>query len=88
MNDIKVKIIEPIGLHARPASIAVRIASKFESEISIVYGEENVNMKSIMGVLSLGIPTGGELVITADGQDEVEALEKIVEVLKTHNIIE
>ncbi|WP_096201718.1 phosphocarrier protein HPr [Bacillus sp. FJAT-45350] len=62
------------GLHARPATVLVQSISNFESEVTIEYKGKAVNLKSIMGVMSLGVPSGAEVIITADGADEVEAL--------------
>ena len=50
-------VSDPVGLHARPATILVNQASKFTSNIKLVYNGKEVNLKSIMGVMSLGVPT-------------------------------
>jgi len=71
------------GLHARPASMLVDNASKYEADVEIVYNDKAVNAKSIMGVMSLGIGHDAELVIKADGPDEEEAVEAIVELIKS-----
>lgn len=60
MKQISVLVIDPVGLHARPATVAVNAASKFKSEVKVAYKGRSVNMKSIMGVMSLGIPTQSE----------------------------
>ncbi len=67
------KITSDAGLHARPATVLVQTASSFESEVSLEYKGRTVNMKSIMGVMSLGVPAGSEITITAEGSDETEA---------------
>ena len=54
------KITDETGLHARPATVLVNTASKFNSEISLTYRDKKVNLKSIMGVMSLGIQQGAE----------------------------
>ncbi len=87
MNEITVTVIDPVGLHARPATVAVNAASKFKSEIKISYKGKSVNMKSIMGVMSLGIPTQSEIVISAEGEDSEDAINTIVEVLKNQKVI-
>ena len=79
--------MDPVGLHARPATIAVNAASKFKSEVNVAYGGREVNMKSIMGVMSLGIPTKSEITITCNGEDEEEAVAAIEEVLRAQKII-
>ena len=87
MKELKVAVIDPVGLHARPATVAVNVASKFKSEVSISYKDRTVNMKSIMGVMSLGIPTQSEITIVCEGEDEDEAIQTIEEVLKTQQVI-
>lgn len=87
MKEITVTVIDPVGLHARPATVAVNAASKFKSEIKIAFKGKSVNMKSIMGVMSLGIPTQSEVVISAEGDDEAEAIAAIEEVLKSQKVI-
>jgi phosphocarrier protein HPr len=75
------KIIADQGLHARPASILVHEASKFDSTINIEYKGKAVNLKSIMGVMSLGIGLGAEIQINANGDDENEALHALQDLL-------
>ena len=69
------------GLHARPAAIFVQIANKFDSRITVRRDAEEVNGKSIMGILMLGAEKGSLIIIEADGQDAQAAmieLEKII----------
>lgn len=87
MKNIKVVIVDPVGLHARPATVAVNAASKYKSDIKIAYNGKAVNMKSIMGVMSLGVPSQAEIEISADGEDQDSALDSIVEVLRAQKII-
>ncbi len=65
------------GLEARPVALLVQEASKYESTIYIQSGEKKVNAKSIMGMMSLGLDNGEELLVTADGEDEQVAVEGI-----------
>ena len=87
MKELHTKIVDPIGLHARPATISVNAASKFKSEIQISYRGRSVNMKSIMGVMSLGIPTQAEVIIRCEGDDEEAAAISIEEILRMQKII-
>lgn len=87
MKEIKVLVIDPVGLHARPATVAVNAASKFKSEVKVAYKGREVNMKSIMGVMSLGIPTQSEIIITCTGEDEQVAAQTIEEILRTQKVI-
>ena len=69
------------GLHARPAALFVQVANKFDSRITVRRDAEEVNGKSIMGILMLGAEKGSIIVIEADGRDAEIALlelEKIV----------
>ncbi|NLA78082.1 MAG: phosphocarrier protein HPr [Erysipelothrix sp.] len=88
MVEVKVLVVDPVGLHARPATVAVNAASKFKSDIKISFKGKTVNMKSIMGVMSLGIPTQSEVVITAEGEDAQQAIDGIQEVLRTQKVID
>ena len=87
MKEATVKIINKTGLHARPATIAVSAANRFACEVSLTYEGRTVNMKSIMSVMSLLAPADAELKIGCDGDDEDEALEGILEVLRKQEII-
>lgn len=77
-----VKITNETGLHARPASKFVQKASSFKSEVTLIYGEKEVNAKSIMGVLSLGVSQGKEITIKCDGEDSETAVEELVKFLE------
>lgn len=70
------------GLHARPASTFVNAAGKFRSDIKIIEGKDVINGKSIIAVLSAGIKQGTEISIVADGDDEKEAIDKLVELVE------
>ncbi|AMC94459.1 phosphocarrier protein HPr [Erysipelothrix larvae] len=87
MKEFNALVVDPVGLHARPATVAVNAASKFKSEIKLSYKGRSVNMKSIMGVMSLGIPTQSEITISAEGEDAEAAVQTIEEVLKTQKVI-
>jgi len=69
------------GLHARPAAMFVQIANKFDSRITVSRDNEEVNGKSIMGILLLGAEKGSTIIIEAEGDDAhiaIIELEKIV----------
>ena len=74
-------IVDPVGLHARPATLLVNEASKFASETKIIVGEKEANLKSIMGVMSLGIANGVTFEVESVGSDENEAIEAITKVI-------
>ena len=87
MKEISVLVVDPVGLHARPATVAVNAASKFKSEVKVAYNGKTVNMKSIMGVMSLGIPTQSEITISCDGEDAEDAIKQIEDILKAQKVI-
>ncbi|MCH4826695.1 HPr family phosphocarrier protein [Planococcus halocryophilus] len=69
------------GLHARPASKLVGAVSPFSAEVKMLYKEKEVNLKSIMGVMSLGVSKGNTVKITADGSDEESLMAKVDEMI-------
>ena len=73
-----VKILNEQGLHARPASIFVKTASKFKSTVSIVHGNGTANAKSIINIMSLGLKKGEEIKIITEGVDEKEAIDALL----------
>lgn len=74
------------GLHARPATTLVSLAGTFKSEITLTYNGVTVDLKSIMGVLSLGVKRGSQVSIRTSGVDEVEALKEISKKLTDFNL--
>ncbi len=87
MQSIKVKIIDPIGIHARPAALTVSEASKYSSNIKVIYDGKEANLKSIMNLMSIAIKCGAEIEIQASGADEVDAIAGVKAVLETNKII-
>lgn len=78
----KVTVKNEAGLHARPASVLVKTASRFKSEFYIrMYGYE-INGKSILGVMTLAAESGAEMELILEGPDEEAALEAIVKVFE------
>jgi len=65
------------GLEARPVALLVQEASKYESTVYIQSGDKKVNAKSIMGMMSLGLDNGENLVVIAEGSDEQLAVDNI-----------
>ncbi|MDR0846046.1 MAG: phosphocarrier protein HPr [Lactobacillales bacterium] len=82
------KVIEETGIHARPATLLVQAASKYTSDITLAYNGKSVNLKSIMGVMSLGVGVGADIAITVDGADEAAAIEGLVATLKEQGLAE
>lgn len=80
------KVTADSGIHARPATVLVNTASKFGADINLEFNGKAVNLKSIMGVMSLGIPQGAEIKVTATGDDAEAALNAIQETLKNEGL--
>ncbi len=81
-------IVAETSIHARPATLLVQAASKFNSDINLEYNGKSVNLKSIMGVMSLGVGQGADVTITADGDDAKEAIEAIADTMKKEGLAE
>jgi phosphocarrier protein HPr len=73
----EVQIVNKNGLHARPAAEIVKLANKYQSEITMVRDDLEVNGKSIMGVMMLAAECGATLMVRADGPDAEQAVDAI-----------
>lgn len=71
------------GLEARPVAMLVQVASQFESTVYINVDDRKVNAKSIMGMMSLGLASGEDITVTAEGKDEETAIEEIEKFLSS-----
>ncbi|MEG0258477.1 MAG: HPr family phosphocarrier protein [Lysinibacillus sp.] len=80
------KITTHEGLHARPTTLLVTAVSSFEAEVTLTYKEKSVNLKSIMGVMALGIAPGAVVDIAAEGVDANELISKVTEVIISKGI--
>ena len=80
----KIQIKIPTGLEARPIALLVQVASKYASSIYLESEDKKVNAKSIMGMMSMGISSGEKVIVSADGPDEVEAVENIEKYLSSN----
>lgn len=77
----EITIKNKTGLHARPAALFVQMANKYESDITILKGDQEVNGKSIMGILMLAAERGSTITIVADGDDAESAAKELSNVL-------
>jgi phosphocarrier protein HPr len=77
MAQLEVELTNRLGLHARAAAKFVHTASLFKAHVTVLHNEEEVNGKSILGLLLLAAPCGTRLTIQATGKDEVDALKAI-----------
>lgn len=82
MKEVKIVIKNETGLHARPAAMVVAEAGKYKSNLTIKKGDREVNIKSILGLLSIGASKGDEITLRADGEDEVKAAETIANLIE------
>lgn len=73
----KVTVINPSGLHLRPAGNLCKESLKYKSKITIVFGEKTANAKSVISVLGVCIKFGDEIEFICEGKDEEEALEAV-----------
>lgn len=79
-------ITHETGLHARPATAVVNKAGKYQADVQLAYNGKSVNLKSIMGLMSLGISKGSEVVISADGKDAESAIEGLAALIQAEEI--
>ena len=79
----EVTITNNIGLHARPATFFIQKANTYRSSVWIERDERKVNAKSLLGVLSLGIAQGLTISIVADGSDEMDAVNGLINLINT-----
>jgi phosphotransferase system HPr (HPr) family protein len=81
MADLALTVIDPAGLHARPAAKLVQVASRFQSRIVLRSGERTVDVKSLIALLGLTIRPLTEITLTADGPDADDALAALLDEL-------
>jgi len=81
-------VISETGLHARPVTLLVQEASRFSCDVELEYNDKKVNVKSIMGVMSLGIPQNAMFTVITDGPDEEEAIQHIENFFEKEGIAE
>lgn len=80
------KVVNETGVHARPATSLVTLASKFKSDIKLTVNKHSVDLKSIIGVMSLGVFKDNIIEVSFDGSDETDASEAISNLLKETGI--
>jgi len=81
MTERSVEIVNKNGLHARPAAEIVKLSSRFQSEITIVRDDLEVNGKSIMGVMMLAAEFGSNILVRANGPDAEQAVSAIADLV-------
>ncbi|MBQ7847177.1 MAG: HPr family phosphocarrier protein [Clostridia bacterium] len=78
----EVTVTNSVGLHARPATFFIQKANSYKSSIWVEKDERRVNAKSLLGVLSMGIVSGTTVTLLADGTDEEDALDGLVDLIE------
>jgi phosphocarrier protein HPr len=78
----EIMIINRLGLHARPAAMFVRIASRYRSEVWVEKEGEQINGKSIMGLMMLAAGQGSKLTIRCEGADADKVMEELEELIQ------
>ncbi len=84
MYSKEIEVQNQVGLHARPATFFIQKANEFKSSIWVEKDDRKVNAKSLLGVLSMGITKGTSINIIADGVDEKEAVDTLVELIASN----
>ncbi len=79
----EITIVNRLGLHARPSAMFVRVASRFRSEIWVSKEGEEINGKSIMGLMMLAAGQGSKLRVRAEGPDAAEAVQELEELIQS-----
>ena len=74
MVSAKTKVVNPMGMHMRPANLFVKEVTPFKSDVTIIFNNEEINAKSIMNMMAACIKTGSEVEIRCEGPDEEAAL--------------
>lgn len=77
MPEITLTVTHEVGLHARPAALFVKKAGQFGADVRVSHDESEVNAKSILQVLTLGVEQGAVITVRAEGEDASEALEAL-----------
>lgn len=76
------EVVNKLGIHARPAAQIVKAASIFDCTVKLTVDGDSVNAKSIMGVMTLAACRGSIIEVTADGDDETEAVEAVIRLIR------
>lgn len=81
-------VIDPVGLHARPATVLVTACSKVKSDVTVNWNGKSGNAKSIFAIMGMGVPTQATVEVVAEGEDEDAAIETIAQILKDEKVCE
>jgi len=84
MQEITLVIRNKVGLHARPAALFVQTANRFKSKVVAIKDGREANAKSILSILTLGAEQGAVVTVRAEGEDEVEAVQALKELVENN----
>lgn len=79
----KIKVKNPLGLHARPAAMLAKLLQNSQSQVTISYRNETVNARSLMSILMLAIKKNTQITLTIEGEDAEETLNKLIAAFET-----
>ena len=79
----RVKVVNPQGMHMRPAQLLVAEATKYDSAVTVIFGEKAINANSVIELMASCIRRGSEIEIRCEGADEAEALAAAVRLLES-----
>lgn len=77
------KIVNPMGMHMRPAGMFAQAMMKYDSDVTLVFGDKEVNAKSIMNLMAACIKCGSELEVRCSGPDEEAALAEAIRLIES-----
>ena len=83
MKSRKVQIVNPSGLHLRPAGMLCQTSMKFKSSVMILHKDKEINAKSVLNVMASGVKCGAEVEVQCTGEDEEAALEAVCTLIET-----
>ncbi len=82
MKEAKIKIVNKLGMHARPAMLFAQTASQYSCDVYVCKDDIEVNGKSVLGLMMLVAPQGTEITIKCEGEDEDEALKALSKIVE------
>ena len=83
MTEKMVTVVNPTGLHLRPAGMLCQTSMKFQSKILLLYKEKTINAKSVLSVLGACVKSGDEITFICEGPDEEQALRDMVALVES-----
>ncbi|MBK9295088.1 MAG: HPr family phosphocarrier protein [Oligoflexia bacterium] len=88
MEERKIKILNEEGMHARPAGVFAKMASTYQSKVSVLFNGKAVNGKSSISLMTLGLVKDSEVTIQVDGADAVELADKLTTLINNKFLME